>query len=184
MDLDMVAATPTTAGSKSWGRAYPMVAARQSARLSQSRILLDGRVPTISEKAALRAAARDWSSGTRTSPPAPSSYVSRFFVLGCEPVSRLAVVATDSGIVSRGEKGPILEQISAICAKEKLGGGLAEARACAARGEPTSPEHTNPGHRETRGGAASLVKNVAGTPMAVPPRCWSYVGAPHMSQSL
>ncbi|KAE8781930.1 hypothetical protein D1007_44668 [Hordeum vulgare] len=85
-------------------------------------------------------------------------------------VYHLAEVATNSGIVFRGKKGPILEQISAICAKEKLEGALAEARACVARGKLSSPEHTDPGHRHTRGGAAPPVENVVGTPLTVPPR--------------
>ncbi|KAE8766395.1 hypothetical protein D1007_62387 [Hordeum vulgare] len=72
---------PEAAGSKARGEASPVVSMRQSARLSQSRLLLDGRVPTIQEKATLRAAARDLS----------------------------AEVATDSGIVFQGEKCPILE---------------------------------------------------------------------------
>ncbi|KAE8768857.1 hypothetical protein D1007_59621 [Hordeum vulgare] len=140
LDLVLTVVTPAAAGHKARGGTSPLVSARQSARLSQSRLLLDGRVPTIQEKATLRAAARD-----------PS-----------------LEVATDSGILFRGEKGPILEQISAICAKEKLEGALAEARACAAHGDPSSHEPTDPGHRETRGGATPSMVPVAGTSLSVP----------------
>ncbi|KAI4992875.1 hypothetical protein ZWY2020_007188 [Hordeum vulgare] len=94
LDLVVSAMTPEAAGSEASGEASPVVSAWQSARLIQSCLLLDGRVPIIEEKATLRAAARDLS----------------------------PEVATDSGIVFRGEKGPILEQIFAICAKEKLRG--------------------------------------------------------------
>ncbi|KAE8807512.1 hypothetical protein D1007_16305 [Hordeum vulgare] len=52
---------PEAAVSKARGEASPVVSARQSARLSQSRILLDGRVTTIQEKGTLRVAARDLS---------------------------------------------------------------------------------------------------------------------------
>ena len=166
--LDLAAVTPTAAGSKLRDGASPLVAARQSARLSQSRVLLDGRVPTIQEKAAMRAAARDLSSGTPSIPSIPSSSGSRFSVLGFAPLSHLAEVATDSGIVFRGEKGPILEQISAICAKERLDGALAEARACAARGDPSTPANTDPSHRETRNSVAPPLETVVETPSAVP----------------
>ncbi|KAI4979099.1 hypothetical protein ZWY2020_015852 [Hordeum vulgare] len=132
----------------------PIVAARQSARLSQSRTLQDGRVPTIPELAARRAAARDLFPGT---PPLlrPSGSGSRFSVLSSDLVPLLAVVAADSGIVFWGEKGPPLEQISALCAKERLEGALAEARCLAARSNaPSPPVHAGPGHRETRAGGA------------------------------
>ncbi|KAI4995746.1 hypothetical protein ZWY2020_037794 [Hordeum vulgare] len=138
LDLVPPVVTPEAAGSKARGEASPVVCARQSARLSQSRLLLDVRVPTIQEKATLRAAAHDLSPGNSTLPPAPSRSAFRFSILGCESLSHLAEVATDSGNLFRGEKGSILEQISTICTKEKLEGALAEARANAARGEPSS----------------------------------------------
>ncbi|KAI5016559.1 hypothetical protein ZWY2020_006410 [Hordeum vulgare] len=133
LDLGMTAVTPAAAGPKARGGASPVVSARQSARLSQSRLLLDGRVPTIHDKATLRATACDLSPGNSTIPPAPSRFDSRFSILDCESVAHLAEVATDSGIVFRGEKGPIMEQISAICAKEKLEGA---ASLHATHGEP------------------------------------------------
>ena len=89
-------------------------------------------------------------------------------MLGSALLSHLAEVATDSGIVFCGEKGLMLEQISAICAKERLDGALAEARACAAHGEPSTPAHTDPGHRETRAGEAPPMETGAETPLAVP----------------
>ncbi|KAE8782108.1 hypothetical protein D1007_44487 [Hordeum vulgare] len=138
------------------------MSARQSARLSQSRILLDGRVPTIQEKATLHAATCDMSPGTPSFPPVSSHADSRFSILSCELVPHLAVMATDSGIVFSGEKGPMLEQISAICTKEKLEGALAEARACVARGVPSSSEPSDPGQRETRGGVSAPMETVAG----------------------
>ncbi|KAE8766392.1 hypothetical protein D1007_62384 [Hordeum vulgare] len=131
--------SPEVARSKARGEAYPVVSVRYSARLSQSCLLLDGRVPTMQEKTTMRAVARDLS----------------------------PEVATDSGIVFQGEKGPILEQITTVCAKDKLEGALAEARASATHGEPSSHETTDPCHRETRGGAAPLLATVAGTSLLV-----------------
>ena len=85
---------------------------------------------------------------------------------------------TNSGIVFRGDKGPILEQISAICAKERLDGALAEARACVACGEPSTPVHTDPSHRETRDGAAPQLETVLATPLAAPTSVRTLRGRP------
>ncbi|KAI4983630.1 hypothetical protein ZWY2020_025496 [Hordeum vulgare] len=104
VDAGWVSESPPVPRSRPREGASPVVAARQSARISQSRILQDGHVPTIPELAARHAAARD--------------------------------LFSDSGIVSRGEKGPPLEQISALCAKERLEGALTEARCLAARSNP------------------------------------------------
>ncbi|KAE8787033.1 dna replication licensing factor mcm2 [Hordeum vulgare] len=84
-------------------------------------------------------------------------------------VPHLAVVALDSGIVFRGEKGPPLEQISALCAKERFEGALAEARAVAARGEPSPSVPTKPGHRETRDGGVPSTVGGTVTPRVGPP---------------
>ncbi|KAI5012518.1 hypothetical protein ZWY2020_024784 [Hordeum vulgare] len=109
LDLGLLAVTPEAAGPKVRGADSPVVSTRLSPRLSQSLLLLDGRVPMIQEKASLRAAARDLSRGTSSLPLAPSRSASQFSILGCESLSHLAEVASDSGIVFRGEKGPILE---------------------------------------------------------------------------
>ncbi|KAI5013300.1 hypothetical protein ZWY2020_028254 [Hordeum vulgare] len=119
LDLDLSVVTPEAAGPKARGAVSPVVSVRQSARPSQSRLLLDGRVPTIQEKASLHAAPCDLSPRTSSLPLAPYRSATRFSILGCDSLPHLAEVASDNGIVFRGEKGPILDQISAICAKEK-----------------------------------------------------------------
>lgn len=96
----------------------------------------------------MRAAARDLILDTHLSNPDPSSSGSRFAVLGSVPLAHLADVASDSDIVFRGEKGPRLEKISAICMKEMLDGALAEARARAEHGDLGALATTDPGHRE------------------------------------
>ena len=52
-----------------------------------------------------------------------------FSAIADVPLGHLALLATDSAIVFRGEKIPALEQIAAIKAKEILDGHLAAARA-------------------------------------------------------
>ncbi|KAE8783923.1 hypothetical protein D1007_42564 [Hordeum vulgare] len=94
LDLVSSAVTPETVGLKDRGEASPVVSVRQSARLNQSRLLLDGRVPTIQEKATLRAAARDLS----------------------------LEVATDSGIVFWGEKGPSWSRFPLFAPRRSLRG--------------------------------------------------------------
>ncbi|KAI4991622.1 hypothetical protein ZWY2020_040008 [Hordeum vulgare] len=138
VDPDWVSQTPPAPRSRPREGASLLVAARQSARISKSWILQDGRIPTIPDLAARRAVARD-----------------------------LFPVAADSGIVFRGEKGSPLEQISALCAKERLEGALAEARILAARADPPAPRmHSVPGHREIRYGGAPSVTGGIVTPMA------------------
>ena len=87
----------------------------------------------VPEMAAMRAAARDLTPGTTPPPPSgpsvPSYSGSRFVVLDSVPLAHLGDVASNCDIVFWGEKGPRLEQISAICAKERPDGALAEARA-------------------------------------------------------
>ncbi|KAE8817160.1 putative retrotransposon protein [Hordeum vulgare] len=123
VDPGWVPESPPVPRSRPREGTSPVMAARQSARISQSRTLQDGRVSTIPELAARRAAAHD--------------------------------LFPDSGIVFRGEKGPPLEQISALCAKERLEGALAEVRCLVARSNSPSPSaHAGPGHRETRAGGA------------------------------
>ena len=88
--------------------------------------------PTVAAKAARRADARDHPSGT---PPTPSSSPSgsRFSVPEEVPLDHLAQVTVDCGIAFRGERGPRLEQIAAIKAKEVYEGALAASRAQAER---------------------------------------------------
>ncbi|KAE8792450.1 hypothetical protein D1007_33062 [Hordeum vulgare] len=57
--------------------------------------------------------------------------------------------ASDRDIVCRGEKVARMEQISAICVKERLDGALAEARARAEQRALGGTAPTIPGHRET-----------------------------------
>ncbi|KAE8786138.1 hypothetical protein D1007_40041 [Hordeum vulgare] len=93
-------------------------------------------------------------------------------------VPHLAVVASDSGIVFRGEKGPPLDHISALCAKERFEGALAEARAFTARAEPSTSVHPVPGHRETRdGGAPPVVGGIVAPRDGLPP-VWEPRGRP------
>lgn len=111
---------------------------RHSARLALSRSGQEGPEPSIPEKAERRAASHDALPGTSrsvpptsnptpTPPPGPSG--SRFSVLASVALEHLEVVAADCGIVFRGERGPRLEQIEAIKAKEIFEGSLAAARA-------------------------------------------------------
>ncbi|KAI4980862.1 hypothetical protein ZWY2020_021347 [Hordeum vulgare] len=88
---------------------------------------MDNPAPTIAKNASLRAAARDLPSGTSSLDPAPSCSGSRFAILGSVTLGHLGDVASDCDIVFCGEKDPGLEQIPAICAKDRLDGGLAEA---------------------------------------------------------
>ncbi|KAI4967126.1 hypothetical protein ZWY2020_030283 [Hordeum vulgare] len=118
VDLGWVSETPPASRSRPREGASPVVAAHQSVRISQSRILQDGRIPTIPELAA-RLHARDL---LPARPPSPPSSSSLKLALTSDMVPLLADVAVDSGIVFRGEKVPPLEQISALCAKERLEG--------------------------------------------------------------
>ncbi|KAI4994181.1 hypothetical protein ZWY2020_029229 [Hordeum vulgare] len=135
VDPGWVSETPHAPCSRTREGASPVAAARQSARISESRILQDGRIPTIPELVARRATARDLFPGTSSLIP-PSHSGSRFSVLTSDMVPHLAEVAADSGIVFRGEKGPPLEQVSALCAKERLEGVLAAAHVLAAHANP------------------------------------------------
>ena len=55
------------------------------------------------------------------------------------PLGHLDQVASDSGVVFRGERGPRLEQIAAIRAKEIYEGALASSRAQAERERVGTP---------------------------------------------
>jgi hypothetical protein len=108
--------------------AQPAQPPRYSTRLARSRAggVLE---PTISEQASRRAAARNLDPGTPSSdlPSPPSS--SRFSILDSIPVDDLDIVASDCSIIFCGERGPCLEQIAAIKAKEMYEGALAASRA-------------------------------------------------------
>lgn len=77
----------------------PAVASRQSTRLCRSRTLPDGQVPTIPEKAAMRAVACDLTPGTSVPTPSPAFSGSRFVVLDSVPLAHLVDVASDCDIV-------------------------------------------------------------------------------------
>jgi hypothetical protein len=100
--------------------------------------------PTISEQASRRAAAHNLDPGTPSSDlPSPPSG-SRFSILDSVPVDDLDIVASDCSIIFRGERGPRLEQIAAIKAKEMYEGALAASRAQAERERAGAPEPTGP----------------------------------------
>jgi hypothetical protein len=123
--------------------AQPAQPPRYSTRLARSRAggVLE---PTVSEQASRRVAARNLDPGTPSSDlPSPPSG-SRFLILDSIPVDDLDIVASDCSIIFRGERGPCLEQIAAIKAKEVYEGALAASRAQAERegagaSEPTGP---------------------------------------------
>jgi hypothetical protein len=108
----------------------------------------------MAEQAAQRAAARNLDPGTfGPSPPHPSPSGSRFSVLDESPLEHLAQVASDSGVIFRGERGPQLAQIATIRAKEIYEGTLAAARAQAQQeqADPSRPAgsgHSTPRSRE------------------------------------
>uniref|UniRef100_A0ACD5XGU1 Uncharacterized protein n=1 Tax=Avena sativa TaxID=4498 RepID=A0ACD5XGU1_AVESA len=87
-------------------RPPPPLPSRHSVRLAGARVGLSGPETTVAERAAIRVAARDEISGE---------------------------VADDCGIVFRGEKGPRVEQLAAIKAREGYAGAIAAARARDAR---------------------------------------------------
>ncbi|KAI4994353.1 hypothetical protein ZWY2020_029401 [Hordeum vulgare] len=103
------------------------MASTHSARLSGSRMLPDGPVPTIVEKVDICVASRDFSQGMNPPSPSPSFSGSRFVILGSVLLSHIGDVDSDCDIVFRSEKGPFLEQILAICVKERPNGALAKA---------------------------------------------------------
>jgi len=160
---------------------------RQSARLARVRAESPGVVPTVSQLASQRTAARNLDSGTpkKAPPSCPSASLSspsgsRFSVLDDFPLEHLAQVAADSGVVFRGERGPRLEQIEAIRAREIYEGSLAAARARAARqqGETLTPSGTgtsDPGSEmvgspQQRPSAAAQETPLAGGSLGRPPR--------------
>jgi hypothetical protein len=100
--------------------------------------------PTVFEQASRRAAARNLDPGTPSSDlPSPPSG-SRFSILDSVPVDDLDIVASDCSIIFRGERGPRLEQIAAIKAKDMYEGALAASRAQVERERAGAPESTGP----------------------------------------
>lgn len=87
-------------------------------RLGRSRSAAGDRELTVPEKAVLRATACCLDPGTSSPQIAPSFSGSWFVVLDSVPLEHFADVASDCGIVFRGERGPRLDQISTIRAKE------------------------------------------------------------------
>ncbi|KAI5022072.1 hypothetical protein ZWY2020_058802 [Hordeum vulgare] len=67
VDPGWVSESPPAPRSRPREGTSPVVVARQSVRISQSRILQDGRIPTIPELASRRAATRDLFPGIRLS---------------------------------------------------------------------------------------------------------------------
>ena len=132
--------------------------------------------PTVAAVASCRLEARDCRTGTSqptpTPPPLPSPPSgSRFSVLDTVPLDHLAQVAADCGVVFRGERGPRLEQIAAIKAKEVYEGALAAARAQAEleRQGPLAP--------------AGPVQEAQGSGSGAPPRPDSAAAAVASSQA-
>lgn len=139
---DSVARPPgKVAAMRGRSASTPATASRCSARIGAA-MPSGSSTPTISERAAIRAAAQDLGPGT-SSPP-PSSDCS-FSALAGVPLGHLAKVARDSAIIFRGELGPPLEQIETILAKEILDGKLAAAKARISRAlETASVSSPNP----------------------------------------
>jgi hypothetical protein len=106
--------------------------------------------PTVAEQAERRAAARNLDSGTcptpRSAPSVPPSPPSgsRFSVLATASLDHLGQVASDCGVIFRGERGPRVEQLAAIQAKEVYDGVLAASRAQLERERATSASLTDP----------------------------------------
>ena len=118
---------------------------------------LAGASPTAVEKASCRAAIRNLDTGLSDSQaPCPDSdniCDSSFSALAGVPLGHLAKVAADSAIVFHGEKGPVLEQLMSLQAKEVLEGHLAATRAreAAAPAEVPSPPPRRPRGRAPPG---------------------------------
>ena len=117
----------------------PATASRRSAYLDADRPV-GFPAPSISERAEIRAAARNLESGAIDIPSSSSSC--SFSALEAVPLGCLAKVALDSSVVFRGEVGPPLEQIAAIQAREILDGKLAEIRARLLRTPAPQPSGT------------------------------------------
>jgi hypothetical protein len=128
-------------------------------------------------------AARNLDPGTPSSDlPSPPSG-SCFSILNSVPVDDLDIVASDCSIIFRGERGPRLEQIVAIKAKEMYEGALAASRAQAERERAGALEPTGP-VQEARGssnGDTPLPSSEVG--LAVTPQVGGTQGRPLLAPS-
>jgi hypothetical protein len=129
----------------------PAQPSRHSSQLTRARVGAEGLVPSVPEQAARRAAACNLDPGTAHASVSPSPSVivspptgSRFSVLDSAPLDHLDQVASDCHIIFRGERGPRLEQIATIKAKEIFEGALAASRAQAEHERLAVPEPTGP----------------------------------------
>jgi hypothetical protein len=182
----------TAAGPKARrGRAPRQVPppSRQSARLALSRGGQEGPVLSIPEKAERRAAALalDSTPGTsrssHPSPPAPSATGSRFSVLASVSLDHLGAVASDSGVVFRGERGPRLDQIAAIRAKEIYEGSLAAARALLEQERARDQEQAGPVPTAPGSGSTTSSRPGDGKDPLLTPACGGQRGGPSQSAS-
>ena len=108
---------------------------------------------------------------TPTPPPSSPPSGSRFSVLDSVPLDHLAQVAGDCDIIFRGERGPRLEQIAAIKAKEVYEGALAAAQAQAELERQGPPAPAGP------------VQEAQGSGSGAPPRPDSAAAAVASSQA-
>ena len=102
-------------------------------------------VPTVEEQAIQLTAARRSGPGTRLSKSSISVSGSRFSVLEEVPLDHLSQVADACGVVFWGERGPRMDQIAAIKAKEIYEGALAASRAQAELEREMAPAAVDPG---------------------------------------
>ena len=139
------ASRPTKSRGRPRSASTPVSSARKSARLGAA-TGLSGASPNTVEKASRRAAIRNLDTGPSDSQAPCSDYDdicdASFSALARVPLGHLSKVAADSAIVFRGEKGPVLEQLASLQAKEILEGHLAATRdreAAAVAEAPTPP---------------------------------------------
>ena len=151
-------------------------------------------VPTVEEQAIQLTAARRSISGMPRSLSTRASSGSRFSVLDEVPVDQLAQVEGDCGVVFRGERGPRLDQIAAIKAKEIYEGALAASRAqaeLAREGLPETgplvqvvPEDTDTPVSTSSGVVDPRASSQAGRPRGRPPKVPSRPSTDSRAQSV
>ena len=167
---------------------------RQSARLALARGGAGMPVPTVEEQVIQLTAARRNISGMPRSLSTRASSGSRFSVLNEVPVDQLAQVAGDCGVVFRGERGPRLDQIAAIKAKEIYEGALAASRAqaeLAREGPPETgplvqvvPEDTVTAVSTSSGRVVPCASSQLGRPRGRPPKAPSRPSTDSGAQSV